>query len=101
MPLTSSSSAALKSNKVNPVSIPLSTTAVQVLAANPLRIGATIWNESASTLYLELGATVSISSFTVKVTPGSYYECPYEFIGMISGIWSSAGTGTALVREFT
>ncbi len=72
-----------------------------LLAANAARLGATIFNESAATLYLLLGAgTASTTVYTVQVPAQGYYEIPYQFAGQLTGIWTSA-TGNARVTELT
>lgn len=75
-----------------------SASSVTVLAANSLRVGATIYNDSAAILYLKMGATASATSFAVKVAPDGYYEVPAGYTGILDGIWSSA-TGSARVTE--
>ncbi len=76
-----------------------SITSVAVLAANPNRKGASIWNASTASLYLDLDATATIADYAAKLDPGGYYELPFAFTGAISGIWSAVN-GNALVREF-
>lgn len=79
--------------------------AVTVLAANALRKGATIVNDSTAILYLILSSTTPTTSvYTValaaKGTVGAYYEVPYGYTGIIKGIWASAN-GNAVVTELT
>ena len=74
-----------------------------LLAANAARAGATIYNNSTSVLYVELGATASLTAFTVVLAAlsggiGGYYEVPFGYRGVISGIWATAN-GTANIRE--
>ncbi|MDZ7966867.1 MAG: hypothetical protein RM368_18125 [Nostoc sp. DedSLP03] len=83
-----------------PTTVASSTSSQTILAANSNRKGATIWNDSTATLYLEFGTTATTSAFTVKLSPGGYYEVPFHYTGVISGIWSTAN-GNALVRELT
>ena len=73
---------------------------VTILAANANRMGATVFNDSTVSLYLKLGATASTSSFTARLFPQSYYEVPFEYAGIIDGIWESA-TGNARITELT
>lgn len=75
-----------------------SASSVTLLAANSARYGATVFNDSTSVLYLKLGATASNTSYTVKMDAGDYFECPYEYTGIIDGIWVSA-TGNARITE--
>jgi hypothetical protein len=79
-------------------SVSASITTVTLKAANSARKGLAINNDSASVLYLKLGATASTASYTVKMAANSYFECPYNYTGVVDGIWVSA-TGSALVTE--
>ncbi|WP_445629267.1 hypothetical protein [Nostoc sp. DSM 114167] len=88
------------SSTSTPTTVDASTTSETILAANSNRKGATIWNDSTATLYLEFGATATTSAFTAKLNPSGYYEVPFHYTGVISGIWSAAN-GNALVRELT
>lgn len=77
-----------------------------ILAANTNRRGATIYNDSSALLYLLLGTgTASTTNFTVILGGngsgiGGYYELPFNYTGIVKGIWASA-TGNARVTEFT
>jgi len=73
---------------------------VAILAANANRKGATIWNASTATLFMDLDAAATAADYAAKLDPGGYYEVPFGFTGAISGIWSAAN-GNALVREFS
>lgn len=88
-----------------------STTATIMLNTNANRTGATFQNDSSSTsnLYLLLGAgqtingqvsEVSATNYTIKVTPGTYYEVPFGFSGRIDGIWNGAA-GNVYVTEIS
>lgn len=69
-----------------------------LLAPNILRLGATIYNDSTSILYVKFGTGASASSYTVQLPAQAYYEVPFKYIGHINGYWVSA-TGHALVTE--
>ncbi len=74
---------------------------VALLALNANRLGATIFNDSASaTLYVKLGTAASTSSYTAQLFPSGYYEIPYNYTGAIEGIWSAA-VGNARITELT
>ncbi|MDM9582320.1 hypothetical protein [Nostoc sp. GT001] len=83
-----------------PTTVASSATSVTILAANSNRKGATVWNESTAILFIEFGATATTSAFTAKLFAGGYYEVPFNYTGVISGIWSAVN-GNALVRELT
>lgn len=71
-----------------------------ILAANSSRLGATIFNNSSSNLYLSLGSGATTSTFVVILVPSAYYEVPFNYQGIISGVWASAN-GNALISELT
>ena len=75
------------------------TASAQLLAANTARLGATIWNEGAQELYVKCGTTASVTDYTVRIAPGSYWEAPYNYTGRIDGI-TSTSTAQAQVTEF-
>jgi hypothetical protein len=82
-----------------------SASSVTVLAANTARKGATIVNDSTALLYLKFGSSASTSSYTVVLAgaasaPFAYYEVPFGYTGIITGIWASAA-GNARVTEVT
>lgn len=86
------------SDDSTPTTVASSITSETILAANSNRKGATIWNDSTAILYLEIGATAATNAFTAKLFASGYYEVPFHYTGVISGIWSAAN-GNALVRE--
>ena len=73
-------------------------TTTTLLAANAARRLATIFNESTSTLFVKFGATASVTSYTVQVPAGGYYEVPGFYSGIIDGIWAAAN-GAAQITE--
>ncbi|HLG26314.1 MAG TPA: hypothetical protein VI423_00850 [Paenisporosarcina sp.] len=78
-----------------------STTLITLLSANSNRLGAIIFNDSAAShLYIKLGASVSLTSFSVKLGPGAYYEIPCCYSGVVTGVCESA-SGTIRVTELT
>lgn len=92
--ITSKCATATKTNVAS------SATSVTILASSTSRLGATIYNDSTATLYLNLGSTASATDFTVKLNQDDYYEAPFGYTNIIYGIWDSA-TGYARVTEFT
>lgn len=88
------------SDTSTPTTVSSSTSNQTILAANSDRKGATIWNNSTAILCLELGPTATTSAFTAKLFADGYYEVPFNYTGIISGIWSAVN-GNALVRELT
>jgi hypothetical protein len=69
-----------------------------LLAYNQNRVGAAIYNDSASAMYLKLGTGASPTSFTVLIKGEGYYEVPFQYLGPLNGYWVSA-VGTARVTE--
>lgn len=80
-------------------SVPDSASSVTLLAANPDRLGGTVYNDSTVELFITLGATSSLTAFTVAVPADGYYELPSGWVGPVSGIWASDGSGAARVTE--
>ena len=83
-------------------SVAAAAVSTSLLVSNVDRRGAMIFNDSASaSLYVKLGATASLTSFTALVPPSGYYELPSPvYTGVIDGIWSAA-VGDARITELT
>lgn len=71
-------------------------------AGNPGRLGGSIYNDQGTTgtatLYLSRGPTCTPTNFTVPVPPNTYYEIPFGYADIITGVWSAA-TGNARITE--
>jgi hypothetical protein len=52
------------------------------------------------TALVKLGSTASATSYTVKIITDAYYEVPFGFTGIITGITAS-GTATLRVTELS
>lgn len=70
-----------------------------LIASNTSRIGATIWNDSTSVLYIDFDSSVSMVDFARKLEPNGYCEVPFGYTGVVTGIWESVN-GSAIIREF-
>jgi hypothetical protein len=81
-------------------SVAASISNVVLLPSNSVRLGATVYNDSSSFLYVKLGAVASVTDYTIKLFPLSYYEIPYGYTGEIDGIWADVG-GFARLDELT
>ena len=71
------------------------------LAANSNRKGATIFNDSASIVYLKFGATVSTASFSVRIGVNDYYELPQPVYTGALHMIRGAGSAIIQITEFT
>ena len=73
-------------------SVPADVVSIPLIENNPFRVGAFFFNDSTATLYLKLGAAVSLTDYTVQIPPGGFYEVPHSpfYMGDIYGIWSAA-----------
>lgn len=76
-----------------------------VLAANANRLpGSSIYNDpngGSSIAYIKLGSTAaSLTSFTVALVPGAYYELPDNYVGAVRCI-SAAALGNLRVTELS
>lgn len=75
------------------------TGSASVLAANPARAGAIIFNNSTTTAFIAYGTVASATTYTQRIAAGGYYEMVEPvYTGAISAIWS-AGTGGFNVTE--
>jgi len=64
-----------------------------IATASTGRLGCTIFNNGPGNLHVLLGtATASTSAFTVRLSAGDYYEVPFNYTGLIGGIFATAGT---------
>ena len=76
--------------------------ATTLLASNAARRGFVIHNDSESwqaTLYVKFGASASLTDHTRPILPGETWERRGGYTGVITGIWSAAGSGNARVTE--
>jgi hypothetical protein len=82
-------------------SVASSLTSVPLLAANPSRVGFSVYNEGATTLYLCMNAgPASATNYSVRLTSETFFTSPFDFAGAVSGIWTAA-VGGARITEYT
>jgi len=86
------------SSTATPSTVASSANSQTLLAANANRKGLTIWNDSTGNLFIDFHDAVSTTEYAVKISAGGYYEMPFGYTGIISGIWDAVN-GNALVRE--
>jgi hypothetical protein len=80
-------------------SVASSATNVQLLASNTSRKAFSVYNESTAILYLKLGTTASLTSYTLQIPTNSYYESQdLIYTGEVDAIWSAAN-GSARITE--
>lgn len=66
------------------------------------RLGINVYNNSNGFLYVKLGTGATTASFTVRLGRQSFYEVQWpNYTGTVTGVWGSAGAGTALVTELS
>lgn len=70
-----------------------------LLASNVNRLGATFFNESGAAMDLHLGGAGSFTLYTVQVPISGYYEVPFGYTGIITGI--SLVAAVIRIVEFT
>ncbi|BBD60597.1 hypothetical protein NIES2109_33960 [Nostoc sp. HK-01] len=90
----------LTSSTATSSTVTAATTSGTIIAANSSRRGVTIWNNSTANLYIDFDSSASTTDFAVKIAAGGYYEMPFKYTGVISGVWDAVN-GNALVRELT
>ena len=84
----------------NVTSVPAAVSDTILLAANSIRVGFAVTNDSSALMYLKLGAAASPTSYTVILEAGDYYEDPTGWTGTVHGYWTVA-TGNARVTEIS
>jgi hypothetical protein len=95
------STTTLRSTSAAQTSVASSTSDNTILASNANRLGASVYNESTSILYLLLASgTASNSNYSVQLASSSLYEAPFSYTGVIKGIWATAN-GNARVTEYS
>jgi hypothetical protein len=71
----------------------------KLLAANPSRLKASIFNDSTAVLYVKLGGSgASATSKSFNIAAGGYFEV-YDSTADIYGYWASAN-GYAYVTDY-
>jgi hypothetical protein len=98
--ITGVTSSAAKPATSTPTSTSASTTSALLFASNLARLGATVYNEGAATIYLAFAATATLSNYTIQIVSGGYYEVPFGYTGAAACI-TSAGTSTVRVTELS
>lgn len=83
----------------NHTNVSSATSATTVLASNPNRKGATVYQDGSGTGYLKLGSGASATSYTIEMVSKSYYEVPFGYTGIITCLWTSTAS-THRVVEF-
>ncbi len=75
---------------------------VLLLASNPARQGAMIWNDSNQRLYVKLGLGASTGNFTVRLDGQSYYELPFPaYTGDITAVRAAGPASPVQATELT
>lgn len=78
----------------------ITTIASTIVNSNPNRKGITFFNSSNKNIFIDTVDTVSITSHSVKLEPGDYYEAPSPlYTGAYYGIVESGSTAID-IREF-
>jgi len=79
--------------------ITASSQTTQFLSADATRRGACVYNDANKPLFLRLGVSASYANFSVKMFRDSYYEVPYAYTGVITGLWENGATGEAKITQ--
>ena len=98
--LTYATNAPVGSTSTRLSAVSAQSTAQTLMAANSLRRGLIIYNDSTGTANIKFGSGVTVSSFSFKVSAGQSYESPLSYYaGIVTGIWTTSPTGSAFVTE--
>jgi hypothetical protein len=99
MPISTPGDQNLQSASVVSTTVPATTTAVQLVAANPNRKALSIQNASTAVLFIDFDGTVSTTSFQARLASQANFEPPVNYTGAIHGVWSAVN-GAAEIREY-
>lgn len=79
-----------------------SAASVTLLAANTRRKGASIINTSTAILYIRMdgGTATATTGHNVQLAQNAYFEVPFGYTGLITGIWASDAGGAANIAEY-
>lgn len=90
-----------EANQSNVTNVNASISSVTLLIANPVRKLAIFYNDSSEILYLKLGDTASVTSFTIMIQANSVWTLPLPvYTGQIDAIWSGA-VGVCRITELS
>lgn len=78
-----------------------STSSTLLMAPNPYRIGAFLFNASNKSLFLKLGTSGSVEDYSFEVMPKGFTYLPFFWRGAVSGAWPSGCNGEVRITEFT
>lgn len=79
------------------------TKSVTLSAANPVKIGSTVTNNSTKAkLYVSLSTAASLTNYDKILGYAETFETPFNWAGDVFGIWDKADTGaSARIRDFS
>ena len=95
--------AVLQPSSSTVVKVGQSIASVVLAADDPTRMGLTIYNDSNRDLYVRVApGPATVDNWTVKLRKNDYYELPFPaYTGEVTGIWATAGSGSARVTSMT
>ena len=99
MPLARSNQA-VTSTTATSEPVASATVSTVLLAANINRKGATFYSASSARLSINLGDTASVADHLIQLDLGDYWELPFGYTGVVSGVWSAVSS-SVLVGELT
>ena len=84
-------------------SVAVSGTSASLLPANPGRKGWSVFNDTNGIIYIAMGATSSVSAYSVRLASNAYYESLSQrvYTGVISVIGANGSSGNATVSEYS
>lgn len=86
------------SSHADVTTVAAATSETVLIAKNNGRNSGSVYNDSAASLYLKLGAGATITDWTVRLDQDDYYELPEGYAGDVTGVWAAA-SGQARVTE--
>lgn len=72
-----------------------------LLASNGARVFVSVYNATNKTLYIKLGTTASLTSYSIQLFTGSYWEIPNDWTGEIDAFSPLGASGFVYVTELS
>jgi len=79
---------------------PVSVTSVQLLAPNPNRVRAIIYNDSTGTVFIRFGSAASLTNYSLRILTLTSFTIDFGYVGSVEGIWQNVVSGQVRVTEF-
>ena len=79
-----------------------SASSVSLLASNTARRSFVIYNDANRDMVVAFSATATLTAFTVRIaSKGTFMYATPAYTGVVSGIWTASGSGSAQITSIS